>query len=349
MLATEQPVLKRFWYPTLSYKELETGPKPFQLLGEKIVLWLDEEGKPVALEDRCPHRSVPLSYDAAVVDGNIRCAYHGWRFNSQGTCTKIPQMPSVTPSKQCRVKSYHSAERYGYVWVCLEEPLADIPFIPKAYEPNYRQIHEYAQVWQCNAFRVTENALDISHISFVHRNSFGDENEPVAPELEVIELENGVQMKGQVPVANYELQQQNLHIPEDKTVRTVDIKWLMPCTFLLNFTYPNGLDHLIVGFATPMTNQTCHRIQFCLRNDTEADAPAEDVAAFDRLVGTEDRWMLETTDIDLPLDIRKEQHMLLDKPGLIMRRQISELLKLHGEVEHSDELVSKQSYEFAYS
>jgi phenylpropionate dioxygenase-like ring-hydroxylating dioxygenase large terminal subunit len=193
-------------------------------------------------------------------------------------------------------------------------------------------------VWNCNTFRVTENALDISHVSFVHRKTFGDEQEPVAPELDVIELDNGVEMQGRIPVANYELQKKNLHISDDKTVRIVNIKWLMPSTFLLHFTYPNGLIHLIVGFATPMTDQTCYRIQFCLRNDTEADASAEDVAAFDRSVGREDRRMLESTEYDFPLRLREESHMWLDKPGIMMRRQLARLLRQHGETEQRREL-----------
>ncbi len=339
MLVTKQPVLKRFWYPALSIQALKEGPQSFELLGQKIVLWLNETGEPIALEDRCPHRSVPLSNDGAVVNGTIRCGYHGWRFNAQGDCTLIPQSPDLVPSKRCRVESYRCTERYGYVWVCLGDPLAEIPHIPEAFDPTYRMVLEYAEVWNCNTFRVTENALDISHVSFVHRKTFGDEQEPVAPNLDVIELDNGVEMQGRIPVANYELQKKNLHITDDKTVRIVNIKWLMPSTFLLHFTYPNGLVHLIVGFATPMTDQTCYRIQFCLRNDSEADAPAEDVAAFDRSVGCEDRRILESTDYDFPLRLREESHMLLDKPGIMMRRQLARLLRQHGETEQRRELT----------
>ncbi|GAB4372348.1 MAG: aromatic ring-hydroxylating dioxygenase subunit alpha [Elainellaceae cyanobacterium] len=339
MLATKQPVLRRFWYPTLSIQDLALGPRPFELLGQKIVLWLNQAGKPVALEDRCPHRSVPLSNDGAVVDGTIRCGYHGWHFNSEGVCTHIPQSPDLIPSKRCRVASYRCTERYGYIWVCLDEPLADIPYIPEAFNSEYRLIPEYAETWKSSAFRVAENALDVSHVSFVHRKTFGNDQEPVAPTLQVTELENGVELRGRIPVANYELQQKNLRIPDDKTLRIVNIKWFMPCTFLLHFTYPNGLIHLIVGFATPVTDQSCYRIQFCLRNDAETDARAEDVAAFDRAVGKEDRQMLESTDYDFPLNLREEYHMLLDKPGIMMRRQLARLLKKHGEIEQRREIA----------
>jgi len=76
-------------------------------------------------------------------------------------------------------------------------------------------------------------------------------------------------------------------------------------------------------------------VQFCLRNDTENEAKTSDIIAFDRAVTLEDKRILETTDWDVPLDIAQEQHMLTDKPGIIIRRKIGALLKAHGEVEQT--------------
>ena len=52
MLVTRQKVFRRFWYPVIPMEQLADGPKPFTLLGEKIVLWLDADGKPAATIDR---------------------------------------------------------------------------------------------------------------------------------------------------------------------------------------------------------------------------------------------------------------------------------------------------------
>jgi len=57
------------------------------------------------------------------------------------------------------------------------------------------------------------------------------------------------------------------------------------------------------------------------------------IIAFDRQVTLEDQWVLESTDYDVPLDIKAEQHMFTDKPGIVMRRKLAALLKAHGEVE----------------
>jgi phenylpropionate dioxygenase-like ring-hydroxylating dioxygenase large terminal subunit len=330
MLILQHPVFRRFWYPTLALSDLDQGPKPFTLLGQDLVLWRQENGDPVALEDRCPHRSAKLSVDGQVVDGALRCGYHGWRFDGQGACVLVPQMPDFTPGPKSRVRRFSVQARYGFVWVCLDAaPLAGIPAIRHADDPGFRQIFEYAEDWNANTFRVSENALDMAHVSFVHRETFGQEAAPAAPRLKLVPLDGGVNFTCKLPVANRSLQQKNLRIAAEETVRTVDIRWLLPSTFILHFTYPTGLVHEICGFATPIDDRRVRRIQFVYRSDGEADAPGESVAAFDRLVAAEDRRILESCDPDFPLDPNAEAHMLLDRPGLLMRRLLAETIRAH--------------------
>ncbi len=144
MLVTKQPVLRKFWYPVIQVTELLGNKlKPFELLGEKIVIWLDATGKPAAVQDRCCHRSAQLSI-GKVVDGNICCAYHGWQFKSDGACDRVPQLKKdeAIPATY-KVQSYRCQECYGYGWVCLAEPLIDIPKIAEAAKPEYRLLHEF--------------------------------------------------------------------------------------------------------------------------------------------------------------------------------------------------------------
>jgi Vanillate O-demethylase oxygenase C-terminal domain len=93
------------------------------------------------------------------------------------------------------------------------------------------------------------------------------------------------------------------------------------------------LVHLIFTAYTPIDDQSTQLVQFCLRNDTEADAKAAEIIAFDRQVTQEDQAVLETTDYDAPLSLLEEQHMASDKPGILMRQRLAALLKAHGEVE----------------
>src|SRR5690606_28795971 len=120
MLATQQPVLRRFWYPVMPLEQLDDGPKPFRLMNEELVLWLDSEGKPHAAEDRCAHRTARLSLGWVEGD-NIVCPYHGWTYDGGGGCVRIPQTPD-RPAGRAKVRAFNAEARYGYVWVCLGDP-----------------------------------------------------------------------------------------------------------------------------------------------------------------------------------------------------------------------------------
>ena len=54
-------------------------PVAVQVLGERIML-KRERGRVFALNDRCPHRGVPLSHPMATQEfpGTWTCCYHGW-------------------------------------------------------------------------------------------------------------------------------------------------------------------------------------------------------------------------------------------------------------------------------
>ncbi len=332
MLVTQQPVLRRFWYPVMSIADLQSKPASFTLLGQPLALWLDAEGKPAAVIDRCCHRSTKLSI-GEVIDGCLRCPYHGWLFNSEGACVKVPQLLDQSIPKGYQVKAYHCQERYGYVWVCLDEPLADIPEIPEVSDRQFRQLHEFYEPWKCSGLSLMENSFDNAHFSFVHAKTFGNQQQPIPAEIETEASDFGLEVKTVVPVVNPSLQQKNLGIQETTTARTNVMTWFLPFVRKLHITYPNGLIHIIVTAATPIDDSTSQIVQFCLRNDTEADAKASDIIAFDRAVTLEDKTVLETTDYDTPLSILEQQHMASDKPGIVMRHKLAALLRKHGEIE----------------
>ncbi len=330
MLVTKQPMLRRFWYPVIPISELAEGPRPFQLLGESLVLWLDGTGKPAALRDRCCHRSAKLS-QGEVITGAIRCPYHGWSFNPEGACVNVPQLAEGSIPRSYRVKAYHCEERYGYVWVAFDAPLTDIPHIPEALDSQFRQIPEFYEAWHCAGLRLMENSFDNAHPHFVHAKTFGVEQEPIPPQPDAFsETEFGLQMRYVLPVFNNETQKQNLQMEASRTVRISEGNWFMPFIRTLKITYPNGLIHLIFTAATPIDDRSSHVVQFCLRNDTEADVTAASVISFDRAVTLEDHAILEGTAYDVPLSLSDEQHMATDKPGIVMRHKLAALFKDDG-------------------
>src|SRR4051794_22978589 len=126
MLVTKQSVLRRFWYPIMPMSHVGKDPAPFKLLGENIVVWKTSDGGIACVQDRCCHRSAKLSL-GYIEDGNIVCGYHGWAYAANGVCVKVPQQPAMPIPERRRVPSYRTAEKYGYLWVALAEPLTDMP------------------------------------------------------------------------------------------------------------------------------------------------------------------------------------------------------------------------------
>jgi nitrite reductase/ring-hydroxylating ferredoxin subunit len=101
MLCTKQKVLRRFWYATLPVDKLAAGPRAFTLLGEDIMLFLDGNGEPAALRNRCCHRTAKLS-KGWCKDGHVICGYHGWEYDRTGKLVKIPQFRPTSRSPMSR-------------------------------------------------------------------------------------------------------------------------------------------------------------------------------------------------------------------------------------------------------
>jgi hypothetical protein len=76
-------------------------------------------------------------------------------------------------------------------------------------------------------------------------------------------------------------------------------------------------------------------VQWLYRNDSEAACSTEELIAWDKAITIEDREILEATDADACVDTsrRVEFHMASDKPGLVIRKQLLDLLRAHGEEE----------------
>ncbi|SFJ49813.1 Phenylpropionate dioxygenase, large terminal subunit [Paenibacillus sp. UNC496MF] len=347
MLQAEQQVLRRYYYPVMPVSELIEGPRSVAMFGEPVVVWLDAAGKPAAAIDRCCHRAAKLSL-GGTRDGCIVCPYHGWTFDRDGKCTYFPQSELEDPPKVYKIKAYACEERYGYVWIALGEPLAGIPDFRRYGDPDIRQIHQFHEVIRCSALRLMENSFDIAHIAFVHHNTFGNNQDPIPPDFELVPNDRGFEMRYEVRVTNkLNKNVKAINVDADETVRKVRATWFMPFVRQLDMTYPTGLVHSIVTCATPIDNGSCILIQFVFRNDAEADVPAASVIAFDRAVVDEDMRILESTEPNIPLDLklRLETHMHADKPGIAMRERLLKLFEAHGEREILPQLKTPQFYQ----
>ena len=165
--------IRNAWYVAAWPEELTQKPLARTLLGEPVVLYRQDDGVPVALEDRCAHRNLPLSM-GEVCGKHIVCAYHGLAYDSAGKCTRIPAQETIPPS--AKVRSYPVAERDGAVWIwmgdlALADPATITPY-PWHNSPDWANRHSYYHI-QGHYQLLHENLLDLSHVGWVHRNTIG--------------------------------------------------------------------------------------------------------------------------------------------------------------------------------
>ena len=115
--------LRNYWYVAATDAEIGRKPLPRTILGEPIVFFRTEAGAPVAIEDRCAHRHLPLSMGKLVGD-ELQCHYHGLRFGTDGRCIRIPGQEQIP--RGAKVKTYPVVERYHWIWIWMGDPaLAD--------------------------------------------------------------------------------------------------------------------------------------------------------------------------------------------------------------------------------
>ena len=334
MLTTAQKALRKFWYAIMPLDRLTAGPQPFRLMGEDIVLFLDEEGAPAALQDRCLHRTARLSVGRCAA-GGIECGYHGWTYDRTGAVVYVPQLPVQPELASYATPAYHCQARYGYAWVALDEPLAPILEAGEENDPAYRRIAQFYEVWNTSALRLMENSFDNAHFSFVHKGTFGQLSQPMPEKYEISETDYGFEAETLITTANPPAQHRISGTTDPTTKRHMRNKWYMPFCRKLDIEYPSGLRHIIFNSATPIDDDHIQVVQWLYRNDTEADCPAKELIDWDFKITREDKEMIESTDPDTPVDLsrRIEAHMVSDRPGMIMRRRLMKLLEDNGETE----------------
>ncbi len=194
------PAANRFdwrqaWYPVQYLDNLDRQrPEAFTLLGHPLVIWWDpRQQRWSALDDRCPHRLVPLSEGRVAEDGLLECPYHGWGFTGEGRCDRLPQQPANRPisSQRSCVRSWPTAEAQGLLFVFAGSPdeaaATPLPLIdPLLDQPEAWLVLDLVRDLPYDAVTVLENVLDASHIPYTHHGTIGRRSNAVPMDLEIV-------------------------------------------------------------------------------------------------------------------------------------------------------------------
>jgi phenylpropionate dioxygenase-like ring-hydroxylating dioxygenase large terminal subunit len=172
--------LRNFWFAVEHSSVLGDSPIQVTLLEENYILYRDQSGQAHAALDRCPHRGA--SFKMGWVEGDcLRCPYHGWSFNSQGQCIRIPaDQPGTLIPAQAKLQVLPVFETSGFIWIFPGDPAkanpSAIPEFPELGAKGWRPVSgQY--LWNAHFSRVVESGLDASHAPFVHKPFFGNRDD----------------------------------------------------------------------------------------------------------------------------------------------------------------------------
>jgi 5,5'-dehydrodivanillate O-demethylase oxygenase subunit len=291
--------LRRFWHPIYHAADLPAGQaKPVRVMSEDFTLYRGESGAVHLLDFRCAHRGTQLS--TGWVEGDcLRCFYHGWKYDASGQCVEMPaEDPSFPP--KVRIGSYPVREYLGLIFAYLGE--GEAPEFPRY--PDFESFDGVVEIdsylRRCNYFQNLENALDMSHVGFVHAdNEASFEGIGSGHTLRADESPWGVAYTATRPSGEIRINQFGMPnmfhmnaLPTD-----VEVGWQES---LFWWTPIDDTTHVQFSLhRLPITGELAERI--CARRQARRDllSISHQDACEQILAGTLRLWDLDTTRVDL--------------------------------------------------
>lgn len=331
------PLIKDCWYVAALTHEVSREVISRQLLGVDIALYRTLAGKAVAVRNRCPHRSFPLSKGR--LEGDVLvCGYHGMAFNDAGHCVRMPALPIVPTHAD--VRSFPVVERGPLVWIWPGHPdRADESLIPDTHwldSPQWKTVSGFFPI-QADYVSMHENLLDQTHFPFLHPGAIG------TPEYARSKLD--ARMDGDSVVIDRALLRSPppgvYAMPTGLAGQPVDrfseARFVSPALHrafarIVDNNDPSGQPRTyrfnITHIFTPQTQRSMHYWWFCSRDFKHDDAAIDEhLSAASAKAYKEDvdalEWIMSNivNDAEPQFDL----HFAPDKPGLMMRQSLYRL------------------------
>lgn len=190
--------MRRYWHPVRMSSQIAPGgqPRPVRILGEDLVLFRDQDGRPGLVGLHCSHRLVSLAY-GRVEDGGIRCPMHGWLYDASGRCLEQPAEPDETFKDRIRHPAYPCQDLGGLVFAYLGPP-DRMPLLPRYEVLVHADGTRRAEWYAINGgyLQHLEGALDTVHAAYLHMANWSERKHEMAtqpkPRVDVAETNYGV-------------------------------------------------------------------------------------------------------------------------------------------------------------
>ena len=287
------------------------------LLKEDLVVWRSE-GKVQVWKDLCIHRGAQLSL-GKIQNGCLKCPYHGWLYNSEGNCIKMPAHPEQKPPPRAKAITYAVREAYGFVWACLGEPVQELVDFHEYGDPTYRKVHCGPYKLTASAPRIIENSLDVAHFAIVHDGILGDANHAEVPDYPVeVTPEDGL-------VARDIGFWQSDPDGTGKSGQVFYNLWVSRPFTKITRKKSNGPMFTIFLSVAPVDE--CHSIVYsCVVMNYGHDVPDETIRGFQDRVFGQDIVVIESQRPELlPLDLQAELHLRSGRASVAYRQWLGKM------------------------
>jgi phenylpropionate dioxygenase-like ring-hydroxylating dioxygenase large terminal subunit len=166
--------LRQYWIPSTVPSTLlpapDCPPLRVRLLGEDLIAFRTTSGKVGLVANACPHRGASLFFGRNEEDG-LRCVYHGWKFEVDGSCVDMPSEPAESNFKsKVKVRAYPTIERNGMIWAYMGTRETPPPLPEFEYNTASEEmcVHPRFVFYDCNWMQSMEGDIDSSHIDYLH-------------------------------------------------------------------------------------------------------------------------------------------------------------------------------------
>ena len=174
-------LFRRFWLPVALSSELpgpDCTPLRVRIMGEDLIAFRDTDGKVGLVDAYCPHRGAPMFF-ARNEEQGLRCVYHGWKFDVDGTCVDLPNAPEgETFRHKIHITSYPCEDIGDLIWAYMG-PADKRPPLPDFEWMKLPKSHRYMTkfLMECNYLQAQEGDSDPSHGRFLHSTLADKTNE----------------------------------------------------------------------------------------------------------------------------------------------------------------------------
>ena len=155
------------WYPVCLGSEVGADTLAgVDILGTRVIVYRDPVGKAVVQSAWCPHLGADLSQGTRI-EGQVRCPYHHWRFDSAGACQHIPTGDRIPAA--ARIFTYPSAEAWGLIWLFNGATATfDVPRIPGTTEAELACEAHFRGIRTSLGEVALSNGVDFQHLRTLH-------------------------------------------------------------------------------------------------------------------------------------------------------------------------------------